>query len=213
VTETEWLESTDPAPMLEFLRGKVSDRKLRLFACACCRYFFFDPHGGDIQAEDFILEPTGWFVDGVFGEREREIAETEAQNLDDYGFYAVHKREALTAVAAHAFSVLRVWSALEEFSNSQGCYGNELHEKGREFINCIFDNPFHPVTADPAWLTSDVLSLAPGIYEERAFDRMPILADALMDAGCDNDDILDHCRGSGPHVRGCWVVDLLLRKE
>jgi len=65
---------------------------------------------------------------------------------------------------------------------------------------------------DPAWLTSTVVSLAEGIYAERAFDRLPILADALQDAGCENTDVLDHCRGPGPHVRGCWVVDLVLGK-
>ena len=77
----------------------------------------------------------------------------------------------------------------------------------------IIGNPFRPVAVDPAWLTSDVLLLARGIYEERAFDRMPILADALQDAGCDSADVLAHCRGANPpHVRGCWVVDLLLGK-
>jgi hypothetical protein len=65
---------------------------------------------------------------------------------------------------------------------------------------------------DPAWLTSTVVQLASGIYEDRAFDRLPILADALMDAGCDHPDVLAHCRSDGPHVRGCWVVDLLLGK-
>ena len=68
------------------------------------------------------------------------------------------------------------------------------------------------LAADPAWLTSDVVALARGIYDERTFDRMPILADALQDAGCDSADILNHCRGAGPHVRGCWVVDLVLGK-
>jgi hypothetical protein len=77
----------------------------------------------------------------------------------------------------------------------------------------IFGDPFCPVTCDPEWRTSTVLALAQGIYDERAFDRMPILADALQDAGCDNAEILDHCRGPGPHVRGCWVVDLLLGKS
>ena len=79
-------------------------------------------------------------------------------------------------------------------------------------IREMFGNPFRPVSLDPAWLTSTVVALAQGIYEERAFDRMPILADALQDAGCDNDDVLSHCRGNGPHVRGCWVVDLILGK-
>jgi hypothetical protein len=76
----------------------------------------------------------------------------------------------------------------------------------------IFGNPFRPATLDRAWLTSTVVALARGIYADRAFDRMPILADALQDAGCTSDDILAHCRGPGPHVRGCWVVDLALGK-
>jgi hypothetical protein len=77
----------------------------------------------------------------------------------------------------------------------------------------IFGNPFRPVAVDPAWLTSDVVLLAQGIYDERAFDRLPILADALQDAGCDCDDLLAHLRGPGPHVRGCWALDLVLGKE
>jgi hypothetical protein len=77
----------------------------------------------------------------------------------------------------------------------------------------IFGNPFRPVTFDPVWLTSTVMAIAAGMYESRDFSPMPILADALQDAGCDSDDILTHCRGDGPHVRGCWVVDLVLNKE
>lgn len=77
----------------------------------------------------------------------------------------------------------------------------------------IFGNPFRPVTFDPAWLTPAVTSLAQMSYEERTFDRMPELADALEQLGCTNADILEHCRGPGPHVRGCWVVDLVLGKS
>ena len=72
--------------------------------------------------------------------------------------------------------------------------------------------PLSPLALDPRWRTSDVVGLARAIYNDRAFQRMPILADALMDAGCENEDIIDHCRGDGPHVRGCWVVDLVLDK-
>jgi hypothetical protein len=78
----------------------------------------------------------------------------------------------------------------------------------------IFGNPFRPAAFDPAWRTSDVLLLARGIYEDRAFERMPILADALQDAGCDSADILSHCSdATAAHVRGCWVVDRVLGKE
>jgi hypothetical protein len=82
-----------------------------------------------------------------------------------------------------------------------------------DLIRDIFGNPFRAVALEPSWLTSTVVALADGIYAERAFDRLPILADALQDAGCDTGDVLDHCRGPGPHARGCWVVDLLLGKS
>jgi hypothetical protein len=77
----------------------------------------------------------------------------------------------------------------------------------------IFGNPFRPVAIDPAWLTSTVLALARQMYDSRDFSAMPILADALQDAGCDSADLLDHCRSDGPHVRGCWVVDLVLGRS
>jgi hypothetical protein len=80
-------------------------------------------------------------------------------------------------------------------------------------LRCIFGNPFRPVAFDPRWRTADVLGLARGIYEDRAFERLPLLADALMDAGCADEQVIGHCRSEGPHVRGCWVVDLVLDKE
>jgi hypothetical protein len=83
-------------------------------------------------------------------------------------------------------------------------------------LHDIFGNPFRPVSINPAWLgwnDATAVKLANAIYDEKTFDRLPILADALEDAGCDNADILNHCRSEGPHVRGCWVVDALLGKE
>jgi hypothetical protein len=80
-------------------------------------------------------------------------------------------------------------------------------------IGEIFGNPYRPIGLDPTWLSSTVVSLAEGIYADRAFDRLLILADALQDAGCENSDVLAHCCVSGPHVRGCWVVDLVLGKS
>jgi hypothetical protein len=91
---------------------------------------------------------------------------------------------------------------------------NELvHQCG--IIRDIFGNPFHkPPKFDKRWRTSTVALLAKQMYESRDFSAMPILADALQDAGCDNDTILSHCRDTNqPHVRGCWVVDLVLGKS
>jgi hypothetical protein len=82
-------------------------------------------------------------------------------------------------------------------------------------VRDVFGNPFRGVSLDPSWRRwhdGRVSRLAEGIYEEGAFDRLPVLADALSEAGCDNEDILAHCRSPGPHRRGCWVVDLLLAR-
>jgi hypothetical protein len=83
----------------------------------------------------------------------------------------------------------------------------------RRLINEVHGNPFRPVTFSPSWRTNVVMSLARQIYDTRDFAAMPILADALEDAGCDNSGILYHCRGLGPHIRGCWALDLVLGKE
>jgi hypothetical protein len=69
------------------------------------------------------------------------------------------------------------------------------------------------VKIKPEWRTDTVMTLARQMYESREFSAMPILADALQDAGYDSDEVLAHCRGPGPHVRGCWVVDLILSKD
>jgi hypothetical protein len=77
----------------------------------------------------------------------------------------------------------------------------------------LFGDTARPVSLDPAWLTSAVVAIARQVDDASDYSAMPILADALQDAGCDDEDVLAHCRGAGPHVRGCWVVDLLLGKE
>jgi hypothetical protein len=82
-----------------------------------------------------------------------------------------------------------------------------------DILRDVFGNPFRPVTFFPSWRTDTALSLAHQMYESRDFGAMPILADALQDAGCDHEDILNHCRSRGVHVRGCWAVDLVLGKE
>ncbi|MBY0527682.1 MAG: hypothetical protein K2R98_30065 [Gemmataceae bacterium] len=80
-------------------------------------------------------------------------------------------------------------------------------------LRCVFGTQsFRLVVLDPTWITPAAVGLAETIYAERAFDRLPILADTLMQAGCGDGDVLDHCRKAGEHARGCWVVDLILAK-
>ncbi len=95
------------------------------------------------------------------------------------------------------------------YSLPLGPVSSELSGSLRDIVG----NPFRPIVFNPAWRTSTVRGLASAIYAERAFDRLPILADALEDAGCDQPDLLAHCRSDGPHVRGCWAVDLILAKS
>jgi hypothetical protein len=105
--------------------------------------------------------------------------------------------------------------ALEEYygiPQPEGTGPDELHAEAIAPATRWCRDHWRPIV-NPAWLTSTVLALAKGIDAEKAFDRLPILADALQDSGCENTDVLEHCRGPGPHVHGCWVVDLLLGKE
>lgn len=89
----------------------------------------------------------------------------------------------------------------------------EPSERVCRLIRDIFGNPFRPISFDPSWRTETAFTLVRQMNDSRDFSAMPILADALQDAGCDNEDILTHCREPGEHVRGCWVVDLVLGRE
>jgi hypothetical protein len=85
-----------------------------------------------------------------------------------------------------------------------------------ELLRELLGNPFRPVALDPAWLTwggGTVARIARAIAEEGVFDQTPILADALEEAGCADERILEHLRGPGPHLRGCWALDLIVRGD
>jgi hypothetical protein len=95
-----------------------------------------------------------------------------------------------------------------------GCGADEAEfARKTKLLRDIFGNPFHPVAFRPEWRTDTVVLLARQMYESRDFAAMPIMADALQEGGCEDEQVLKHCRGTGPHVRGCWVVDLVLGKE
>jgi hypothetical protein len=223
MTEAEWLACEDPEPMLEFLRGKASDRKLRLFAVACCREISPYLKGERCHRS---LEVAERYADGKASEEERKSAlETveEAHAID---------QSASDVVA----STLECPDSLDHYttddvSSAAACVHATVSTGARDgsgewqkqfainrsvqaaLLRCILGPlSYRSTNLDQSWLTSTVTSLAQAIYTDRAFDRLPILADALEDAGCTNQDILAHCRGSGDHVRGCWVVDLLLGK-
>lgn len=204
MTAEEWESCTDQHDMLLALPNGTSDRKLRLFAIWCYRYRFPDTS----DAEFAVVDALERRLDG-------DISDTEW--FETYSAVGGHggSRALQHLLAVSPLSAARQSATFKHLLGTT-IRDPEIRERDRltaqNMLREVFGNPFRPVVPDPTWLTSDVLLLVRGIYDERAFDRMPILADALQDAGCDNEEVLSHCRGTGPHVRGCWVVDLLLGK-
>jgi hypothetical protein len=208
MTEQEWLVCKGPQAMLEFVRDKASNRKLRLFAVACCRRLeveLLDQRSWD------AVHVAEWYADGNGTEEDLLTARRGAEASFQTG------QAAYAAVQATAS---RPWDAAVGVVEAIDYLGWEWYEEGEEreqgqagLLREIFGNPFRPMVVGPAWRTPDVVPLAQSIYDERAFDRLPILGDALEEAGCTNTDILDHLRGPGPHVRGCWALDLVLAKK
>ena len=201
--------------MLAFLRGKVSDRRLRLFAVACCRRVsHVNTHPGAGPA----VEAAERFADGQITEQER-LQAWRGVNAKRYGDLTTWSA-VFGAVKKQAFPAARHASSRAGYDMAAGLHGDEWRRvwEGEKqiqasLVRCIAGNPFRPTPFNPAWRASTVLGLASAIYAERAFDRLPILADALEDAGCDQPDLLAHLRSDGPHVRGCWAVDLILGKS
>ena len=241
MTEEQWLACTDPQEMLDFLRcgGKASDRKLRLFACACCRrlwHLLTDQRpreavglaeryadGGASAAElEGALSasvPSAWGspTGGANWSAQRAL-DTDAS------------RTAAPMATAAAVALERTKGTPRRTSNRPSRKWKRLWESTvtaeqqahSALVRDLF-TPFRPVAVGPVWLTrraGAVPPLAQAAYEQRELPaatldptRLAVLADALEDAGCDKPDLLDHLRGPGPHVRGCWVIDLLLGKE
>jgi hypothetical protein len=279
VNEQDWLACIDPQPMLEFLRGRASDRKLRLFACACCRRIWHlipqppvqSGVGIGEQAADGLVSEVdcreaACSVQGVItvrSMREMNAAHAQGRLLTEWELLAVIRtlafrtlrsdrqrvREVLQQAAEAArCAVVRAagkqprWHGLT--AEQAAAEGYQLYRPaipGLEpsswvpqemlaegaaqsaLLRDLFGNPFRPAALDPAWLTwhdGTIPKIAQTVYDDRDLPsghldphRLAALADALEDAGCTDQDILGHCRGPGPHVRGCWLIDVVLGKE
>ncbi|WP_246523261.1 hypothetical protein [Gemmata palustris] len=218
MTEAEWRTGDNPEVLFQLLRGRTSDRKSYLFAAECFwRLSRMIPSPRQREALA-VLEK---WAEGTATPAERAAAAKGVR----FGCYEFLSRIAIEGPASgddpHFVGLMlyrelvRSSPAVHALSASAGVV-DRLEEQVRqsELVREIFGNPFRPVAFSSEWRTSTAVALAAQMYEAREFGAMPILADALQDAGCDSADILDHCRdASAPHVRGCWVVDLVLGKE
>jgi hypothetical protein len=238
VTEDEWQRSVDPFPMLRLLPTGTCRRKRLLLVCAAWRLLRdslpaessrlavdaledLAERGGierqhDVQWTVIWLEEPLWpLVWGEGGFQPEWGVGTAALAVTMLvGTAALDPGDASLAAEAEAERAQE--KALREGAAPAGAWAQQMALLSA-CVRDIIGNPFRPSPGLPpavlAWNDGTVRRLAAGIYEERGFDRLPILADALLDAGCDEGELIAHCRSEGPHVRGCWAVDLILGKE
>jgi hypothetical protein len=235
MTEAEWQSSTDPRGMLEFLERErqATERQLRLFALACCsRIWHVLPEEGKHLAQ--VGER---FAEGKATRHERDMAvaafravhgrhlingpelraiySTKAMAFDAFTANVVAHNAATAAMTFRA-AIVGTGSYPNAVQRPDPAYAAERGAQAFLLRDIVGSIPFRRVLMDDDWLgwnQGTIRVLAQMIYDKSAFHRLPLLADALEDAGCTNPDLLDHCRSSEPHVRGCWPVDLILAKS
>lgn len=217
-------------PTRQFSRKRLN-RKLRLFFCARCREMWaamLDPRSRT------AVEVAERFADGLLGRSALRQARLAAYDLaarpgvssaEHHAYWATWLDVMMLTLHEHSswdeyLETLTHEARRNPDTNEAAAQVAQFRDSLRReratqaaLLHDLLGNPFRPVRIDRRSLTEEVLALAGTIYEERAFNRLPDLANALSTAGCANQDLLSHLRGSGPHVRGCWVVDLLLGKE
>jgi hypothetical protein len=237
MTEAEWGDCTDPAPMLEFLQslGLNIRRKVRLFSAACCRRVW---HLGTDRRSNHAIEVAERDADGQATRRQRRFAVMAAglaagedwTSQPGCAVATAAMRAVTTPVDGAGAAMLAGWAVAFDARGSQAgetaVQGGLLAEAAAEqaaqadLVRDIFGNPFRGRLVDPRWVSWNdglVPRLAQSAYDDRQLpvgsldrSRLAVLADALEDAGCTDRALLDHLRGPEVHVRGCWAVDALL---
>lgn len=190
MTEAEWAACRDPRQLLDYHRMKTDPRRLRLLAAACARAV-----GDTSPLVARVLDVVERYADGTADRAEFLAARTAARGNPDVRLPLRHLTDDAMEALTLAITLVR-----DRTDPVVEC----------DLIRCVFGNPYRRTGTDPAWRTEAAVGLARGVYESRDFGPMPVLADALEDAGCTAADVLGHCRAGGPHARGCWVVDGLL---
>lgn len=224
MNEPDWLASHDPTPMLRFLleRG-LGERKARLLACACCRRVW--PLLPDRRSRSAV-EVSERFADGRATAIELAQARNDGMAASDRltrqagwaAYWAANAKlsgaegplwnvfaAAADAAARHAAQQ----SDYDQLARWEAAHDAILLAQA-ELVREVVGNPFRPTRVEPHWRRwhgGVVAALAEGIYEGRDFDQLPILADALEDAGCEEAELLGHLRSAKEHVPGCWALD------
>ena len=232
MTEAEWLACCDSHPMWVHLYSTEPKplRKLALLGSACLRRIW--PLLSDRRCQEAVAvveasieEPVAEDVLDAAWKAASDGWAAMAEAAYE-GAYATPELRAMSDAGLAAYQLIDSdWQCMGNAAGAASCRiaaeGEPGHDAARQqelaaqvrLVRCIFGNPFRALPGDSPWRTADIVAHAKAIYADRAFDRLPILADTLEDAGCTDHAVLDHCRQPGEHVRGCWVVDLVLGKE
>ena len=215
MTEAEYLAGVSPGPMLMHLRRRAEvggpaakARRWRLLAVALGRRF--RPAG---QAEPFaaLLDHVERVAEGAARLADARPVLAGPLELNEWGHLPPGHPAAVSVALCDPEAYRSAYDTAGQVGwNAAWMDGRVPSAVCCGLVRCLFGNPFRPVRFDPAWQTPAVLAVAQGCYAGRAFDRLPVLADALEDAGCDAPDLLAHLRGPGPHARGCRPLDLVL---
>jgi hypothetical protein len=229
-SDADWCSCPNPDAMIEYVNqtNQVGHRKFFLAGTACIRRIW------DLLVPDSraAVEAAERFADGLLCREELPTALWWVEEAPrppwpdgDPRWAAWHAVARLTCDprgnhgnAEHTMYLPGDTSRV--VASRAGVYGSETWYAAQRAENrvqadlyrCVLGNPFRRVVFDRTWRTETVVALARGMYESREFAEMPDLADALAGAGCADPDVHEHCRGPGPHARGCWVVDLVLGK-
>ena len=180
-------------------------RKRRLYLTALCRHFWADLSAPTGRA---AVEAAEGFADGQLSAADLEAA--HQAHLLAHAAAAVQRGKRWARTRGCLLSGCALAAVEPDRCRLVAATGREVVPVATALIRDVFGGRPRPAAFAPAWRTSDVLAVARGVYNERAFDRLPILADALQDFGCADDELLGHCRDRSPHVRGCWALDLVL---
>jgi hypothetical protein len=185
--------------MLSFLRERgASARQLRLFACAGSRRVWsrLSP------VEQRAVEPGESAADGRLDPAAVQLLPWGRTNRTPWSFFLGEAARVADGVCYYIPDEFRLRRGKEDERFAQA-----------DLLRDIFGDPFKPAAFDASWRSGTAVSLATRMYETRDFSLMPVLGDALQDAGCHDEEVLDHCRGPNVHVRGCWVIDLVLGRS
>jgi hypothetical protein len=224
MTEEEWLESNRPLAMLRHLLegpARQAGRKFRLFACSCARRLPEFTAPPDRRIRD-ALRVAERYAEGTATRRDLERARWAVQEMavsaarrsrgaQDAVLRTTPPAAGLLRPAELALALTAENDAEAAWRLAEAAVGDETWSPG-ELLREFFGNPFRPAVLPHGWSRWNdgvVAGLARQIYEEQRWADLPVLADALEEAGCSDETILGHCRSAGGHRRGCWVLDLL----